>query len=662
MLANNRISFISDFPKQEMGDQLFVEKKFQDLKWQWSQGNFNAFLNGLSENYEHLRPICHHLLPFAVKILSSHNHFISPETISSLQRLPQINQNNWDHPPRLASCQNRIHFPVVSSRGIVREIRITRQEESRLDPEKLDIMDRVGSLIAASLRINFDYPFTWNPLECSFQILDVWGREDHSVRGKSLGLPLGLSLYSHLTSQPVPFDVSATGEVRQDGTIGPVNGFNEKIRILGQERHFISRVLVSDKQKETFYNSKLSIIPVSGLEEAIHKIFPERPCIKDLKFKLDLGQLTKNIDQQYRDYLLNSCMENCRAGISYLSSTSCPHQKSETLPALFHCYWKLGSCYCHKGRVKETRSNLQKAHKLYKDNPGLIPNAQYLDSQNNFAVLLKDIFQYQQAEASHQKLIREFEQVRGLDKQKGKNLSSLSQLCLAMGRFAEAEDFQKKAIRLLPEAERHRNYGYLAQIHTRSGQFNKAKRVLDKVIKLHNQHLDKVRTIDEETLAWIRAEYLYRRWKSQKRKNDQLLQTLKEIYVQCQPITNYSHALVGKFYGNALLEKKEIEQGLEILNQAASFLESQINPMFLLLASTIRAAKSKTFMDHNEQSEACKELKMIRSNLSSQKDIKEHFRPQLKVISRYLRFKKPSQKAMAETCEALKAIEEKVPY
>ena len=50
--------------------------------------------------------------------------------------------------------------------------------------------------------------------------------------------------------------------------------------------------------------------------------------------------------------------------------------------------------------------------------------------------------------------------------------------------FKKAEKFQKEAIRLIRDDEKHRNYNYLAQVYTRSGDFQKAKDCLNKVENL----------------------------------------------------------------------------------------------------------------------------------------------------------------------------------
>lgn len=636
-------------------------EKYKELQFYWKHGSLNAFLRGLADSYELLRPVRNLLLPFAIKILDSYPHLISPQTYAELRVLPLTDHIRPDQSPP-AKPPGRMSFPVINAGGLVRDIQVRRQPGRSLDRERLELLDLVGSLIAAYLRVHLKHKIAWNPREYFFEIIDVLERDDHNVTGGSMGLPLGLVLFSVFTAQPVSADVSATGEVRSDGSIGAVSGVQEKLDTLLRERHFVTQVLVSSKQEDIIQIPGLQIIPVSTLGEAIEKVFPCKPCLQDLQVRLDIDEWQKSILSQYQQYLLNSCMENCSAAISFLKSQGCPHSKNETLPALFNAYWKLGSSHCHKGRVKTARHYMQKAHSLYKKYPGLIPHSLYLDSQNNYAVLLKDIFQYEQAEAIHLRLIEDFQRSKGIDKQKGKNLSSLSQLYLAHKRFQEAERLQKEAIKLLPQEEHHRNYGYLAQIYTRSGQFDKSQRALKKVMQLHGKHSGKLSQMDKYSLDWIRAEYLFQRWICQRRRQPGLLQELEKIFHQYPSLSNYPHSLVYKFYGLALLVAGDQDQGLQLLEKALDFLESQLSPMFFLLAASIRAPRAELLLQNQQHTLAGQNIRGLKSNLSMQKDIKEHFKPELQVITRYLRSKKPAAQTVNETKQALKAIQSKIPY
>jgi tetratricopeptide (TPR) repeat protein len=642
-------------------DSRLIEEKYQELQLHWKQGNLNAFLRGLTDSHELLKPVRNLLLPFALEILDSRPHLISPQTYTALRRLPLTDHTRPVQSPP-ANPVGRMSFPVINARGLVRDIQVSRQPGRSLNSERLELLDNVGSLAAAYLRIHLQHAIAWCPSEYYFEIFDVLEGVDHNVTGGSMGLPLGLALFSIFTVQPVPAYVSATGEVRSDGSIGAVSGIREKLDTLARERHFVTQVLVSSKQEDITRIPGLQIIPVSTLGEAIEKVFPCKPRLQDLQVRLNIDELQKSILSQYQQYLLSSCMENCSAAISFLKSQECPHSKNETLPALFNAYWKLGSSHCHKGRVKKSWHYLQKAHSLYKKYPGLIPHSLYLDSQNNYAVLLKDIFQYEQAEKIHWDLVHEFELTKGLFKQQGKNLSSLSQLYLAMGRVEKARDLQKLAIRLLPREEHHRNYGYLAQVHTRSGQFDKARRALDKVHDLHQEFPGIIRTIDREALAWIRAEYLYSRWRSQQRKQSRTLQELHEISFEDTLLSNYPQALVYKFQGLSLLESNNSSQGLQILDKAVSFLESHLSHMYFLLAASIRAPRAEFFLQGPENDQARQDIKILKSNLSKQKDIKEHFKPELQIITRYLCLKKPAYHAVTEASRTLKAIQSKIPY
>ncbi|RLB15129.1 MAG: hypothetical protein DRG82_12275 [Deltaproteobacteria bacterium] len=454
---------------------------FPKIKSLEREGNFNGVIQAVVENYGDLGPVRPELLARIVHYLDHFRAFISPKSIAAIGCLPPADLQYaglTDIPDagsgeRPAQSIGRIAFPAVTSGGLVREIRVVEEEGANMLSARLQALDHAGAAVYRVLKNYLGRCCCWTPGRFSFHVLDPYGKDDPAVEGSSLLLPLAIALYSLVTRIPVPADLSATAALGRDGKVAPVANIREKLAILNRERFFIKRVLVSAKQEMPGNMSGCRVIRVHSLDDALSITFQRPPDAACFSGDLDIDAEIRSLSDQYNRYLIDTCIENADELIRFLELKKSRTEREKTVPALFTCYWKKGSCHCHKGEVRETNGSLKKAVSLYRKYPGLVRGDDYFDARVSYAVLLKDIFRYGEAENIHKQLIEEMEQSRSLDHIKGKNLSTLSQLYLAMHRFGEAEQYQRRAMKLIRREELCRNYGYLAQIHTRSGALRK---------------------------------------------------------------------------------------------------------------------------------------------------------------------------------------------
>ncbi|OQY09390.1 MAG: hypothetical protein B6I30_09930 [Desulfobacteraceae bacterium 4572_187] len=279
----------------------------------------------------------------------------------------------------------------------------------------------------------------------------------------------------------------------------------------------------------------------------------------------------------------------------------------------------------------------------------------------NFAVLLKDIFRYREAEALHLRIKEKIERIGGLNHEKGKNLSSLAQLYLAQRRSSDAEKLQEQAISLILEEERHRNYGYLAQVHMRAGDLEKAKESLDQADFLIKQSSGKDRA--NPFYDWIRAEYLYRCQITLKVSLKAYLREFAPILSRYPKITWYVPGLIHKFAGLSLIDAGDEAGGLEKLDGVARFFDAwRDHPVLGLLGATVRIERGLHLLQKGELERVVDDLKGIREFLGLQRDIKSYFQMEIESISGYLKSWEQGEIEAEKVSETLISLQGRIPY
>jgi len=302
---------------------------FREIQLMEQYGNFNALILKTVEHFADLTFVRPELLEKISHYLKKQMDLTSPFAVQALSKIPKIHLQHYGLAQLLKSYKSRlpkprigcIHFPVVtSSVGIVSKIQVADKEASDMPEWKLKFLEQVGSPTFSALRQKLGRLFLWYPEQYHFNVLDHFENEDNDVKGYSLGLPLALALYSHVTKLPVPTDLSATGDVKSNGTIKPVECIDEKIEALSRERYFIKRVLVSHDQQLQTEIPDLKLVRVKTVKDAIAEAFPDKIDPLSFHVQIDIQKEKDRIADQYRKSLYTACIDNSESLIKYLAS------------------------------------------------------------------------------------------------------------------------------------------------------------------------------------------------------------------------------------------------------------------------------------------------------------------------------------------------------
>lgn len=633
-------------------------------------GNINSAIHLAVKNYDEIKLVKDRLLRRISYYLRNFNHFITDETKELLKSLPEQEltfENIQDYLDKHTETGKpnpvgEIEFPVMSSIGMIRKIKVFERKKKLTNDNRLLMMDRIGKEVVHLIEKFTNRLIIWKPDHLYFEIIDPYGKHDPEVVGRSMELPLALAIYSFLTNSEISSDLTASACLDNDSSLKPVSQIEEKMDILVKERPFIKRILISGKQKVRTDLNGIKPIKANKLEDAISAIFQKPPDIVKLKTDLDIESEINSLRAQFNSYLIDTCIKNAGKLIKYLKSKKSQIPREKYIHALFTCYWKKGCAHCHRGKIRETETALKEARNLYKRYPGIIMGEEYYDSLISYAVLLKDIFRYSDAEKLHFDLMEEFKNSMVLDHTKGKNLSTLSQLYLALGRYSEAEKYQRNAMRLINKEEISRNYGYLAQIYTRSGNFRKAGLCLYHYQRLLIKASPPIESAYRPFYNWIRAEFLYKKGLLNKRERRRSFNELYKISEQYKDIIWWVPALINKFSGLALLAEGETQQGLKKLENAIQFFKKQHAPVLRVLCATIEAERALYYLKVNQNETFINGIKSIVQDLSLQKDVKRFFKDQLTTLNSLSRKRILNSEDKKHLFNTLNEIIQKIPY
>ncbi len=639
---------------------------YKQIRSHLALGNLNTVIQMVSDHQKKLMPIMGDIKESLEPLVGQRYHMLSPASVKALGQIglsPGFKTKSVS-----AQKTGAMVFPAVTSNyGCLRWIQVSKRTESSPREPRLQQLDRVGAAVFRVLKSRTKRLWKWNPHGFRFSIIAPDEREDPNISGNSMELALAISLFSLITGLPVPNDISASAEVLRSGQLNPVSSLSleRKIKAIKREAWQVQRFIVSNSQQfPQHLRDEISVNQLSNLEQALEMVFPQKINLAATIAQIDLKQEIGRIRTLYNEYLIDTAIDLATDLICYLKS---PQQKEhippETrLPALFTCLWRRGSCRCHQGQTRPAFEDLKRAQNLFHRSPGKIPPEDYSGCCINFAVTLKDVFRYQEAEALHHEIKSEMEQSRRPDYEQAKNLSSLSQMYLAQNRLDEAIQYQEQAIKKMNQEEVHRNHCLLAQIYGRNQQFVKAKKQLKKAQNKLSLLGDEKQRGQMFFFHWIQMEILYRQAISSKNQCSRCLQEANKIRCNYPEINHYAHALIYKFCGLLNLASGEIKDGLDLMEDAIRYLETASNPMLYLLSASVRAHRALYYMTVNQIETAQLDIEKICSHLRAQKDINSFFKADVRSLSSFAQIKKNRGNRIEPTITTLNTIIQKIPY
>jgi len=607
------------------------------------------------------------------------NRTLTPESLMKIDELAQKLSFSQNFRNRLDCCRsNIVKYPELkllpgqtsllladsgTGKGYIAEMQIrTSDNVCGAGTDSHPLLIRAASLIQKFCRRQNLPEFSLNPDRYVCGLLttnDPAKIKFEEITGSSLGLPLLLALFSCICKEPLPIAIAASAELGPAGELLPVGDIEAKIAALQAERYYVKRILVAAEQKCEICPPEIEICRYRDIFTLLSELFPPKICA-GIDLVLDVDKTIALIEDEYDRQQREICIANATA----LINSAATKMKKGALFSAFSCR---GAAHCHRGEIGPSRRDFNTANKIYKRSPQLIDDHQYFDMRNRTGVALKDVFRYREAREIHEENCREFVRLGANAVIRAANISSLSQLSGAMGEYSEAIKLQKEALKLLRQSgeDLARNYGYLADIQTRAGNFERAKSALAKAREYpEGQSNSSGSGRSVPFLDWFEAQLLYRQLEKSRKRKRFFLQKLQHLREAHPEVTFHAPAMLHKFVNLGELLCRD-QAALNRLDELIDFLSAQADSTYHLLAATVRIERQIILLAAGNNETIILDIDNILLHLQVQLDIERFFRPQIKILKTCRQKSEnsfPEKQILTKITKVLHSLQEKIPY
>ncbi|MBW2733751.1 MAG: hypothetical protein JRH20_15290, partial [Deltaproteobacteria bacterium] len=246
-------------------------------------------------------------------------------------------------------------------------------------------------------------------------------------------------MVSRWSELPVAAHLLVTGSVTADGLIGAVSGLAKKAASAFRERPLLEKLVVPKEGSENLQDPR--IVRVSTIAELIASVFGQDALTATEANRADIeGLVRKGIDlyEKHNNFAAaETLFEAALAAIAVQREGGERTFRQEEFVVL----WRLGSSLIHRGAVERSTELFARADALGAqlwDEQAIAPR-EFLGYRATRAVLLRDSYQYEKAEATLHETLKLQRSLRQGKRQLAKTLGNLGELLSFRGKFQQAE-------------------------------------------------------------------------------------------------------------------------------------------------------------------------------------------------------------------------------
>ncbi len=516
----------------------------------------------------------------------------------------------------------------------------------------------------------------WEDDRYSFRVSRLISLEKEDLpmlSGDSIGLGFALAYFSALTQQKVPGMIAVTGALDENGEALHVDGINEKLSCLPNDRDYIKKALypshceaeISSKTKHELIRTGVKAETIDSLETAIYSVFGDEAFEKAKLREISAGE-SLSVAEKYENE--RHCKEAIRIYEKVLEFES--KKDHPEYEHLFEAAFGLMNCYDHTSELSKAEEFVSEAKRYFRKLPP--ESRKLLENRlvDRNGVLQTDKFFFTKAESIFKNTLRKVS--KESPKLRGTIEGHLGQLYLKWHQYEKAQTRLRASTESFKKdghpSNLAKNYCYVMELQGATAHFKEARKTLELVNKYTQEAIDNNDYIGTQDKTQRFFNMLQQTILYEREGNYKLAASIAEEALQL-----YRTQFEGKdddfphlgrlqaYYGTALFRDGKCSLGTKILFDGISSFKKAASPDTDLYAATVHLIISLDYLTSGRAPEAGKQLKeafgLMHGNSSS--GVRRYFATEIRSLQRIL--KVPSLSKVPHLEKRIQAIIDKVP-
>lgn len=340
-----------------------------------------------------------------------------------------------------------------------------------------------------------------------------------AVDGSSVAGAALLGAFSLLVGRAIPVDLMVLAELDTKGALRAVGGRATKLRTIARELPAVSRIVAPDHPElgeESSPRAELELVEVAGAEELLRLAFGEGALRAPPDEAINLeANLLRGIALYEKEGAAVAAAALLQQVLALISSRRAAREDDALYRREeFLALWRTAAARSQLGDVAGALALVERTAPLASDlwRTERIDATSYLGFNGTRALVLRDTFRFEEAEALLEESLEQQRKMRVGKREMARTLGNLGELRTFSRRFAAAEEALTQALAYLEEAyveEVPRALCYLGNLALARGDISGAlERYADGLRR--NQGVEIAAAINESYLRYGQLRALFR--------------------------------------------------------------------------------------------------------------------------------------------------------
>lgn len=513
---------------------------------------------------------------------------------------------------------------------------------------KLVIVDKTD--VPKNISEKFDKEIRKNYEECrkyiqnEYGIFPIWENIDYYIlpeksydkyEGKSVGLAAFVGFFAFILNLDIPQNYFFSAEIKNN-ELKYVTKINEKYQAIKNDYSNDFNFYISKEHQSDFGKNK-NVLCFKTVKEVINNVFDKQEILKKIKSfikNINIDSSLETVNLQFKKHQFSIAENNYKNILHILKSKK--QQTNHIKENLLLVNTRLGIIYTHYGKLRELKKHFNKAKRIIdNDKENLLDGKYIVEYLNVKSVGLFDYYLFDEAYKTVKKAIKLAKDYRISVREKGKIFGSCGHIYLQKKDFENAEVMYKKAIELVQNDEKSKDYVFLGNVYVKQNRIKEAKRAL----KNANKYLSYIEDIEKKNIQMIYNKLLqlkiYDMTGVSLNTANKVYNEIKNLSAQIKQTAGllYPNGVAGYYLAKIHFNKNDILKSEKIITDSYQYLESLKSANIDVIAACIRLFKMFIILNKSgttDKSEIKNQFEKVKRSIYKISTIKNHYISNLK--------------------------------